>query len=130
MPKLLRETKQRNAIKRAFFEYRRPLSPKEVLGIASEDVPNLGIATVYRNIKAMVEENELATVEIPGQAPRYCLPRERTPFLFVCQETDRVFFLEPDTTRVDISSIPGEARVDRYEVVFYGKYIEASEAEE
>ena len=122
MPKLLRETKQRSAIKRTFFEHRRPLSPKEVLSIASEDVPNLGIATVYRNIKAMAEEGELTPVEIPGQPPRYCLPEERSPFLFLCRESDRVFFLDPDAARIDLSNIPEEYHVERYEVVFYGTY--------
>lgn len=55
MAKLLRETKQRNAIKRVFTMEDRPLRPKGVIALASREVPNIGIATIYRNIKALVE---------------------------------------------------------------------------
>lgn len=121
MSKLLRDTKQRNAIKRAFFEHRRPLGPKEVLSIASEEVPNLGIATVYRNIKAMLEEGELVSIDIPGQAPRYCLPEEKKPCLFVCEESDRVFFIECDNSKLDVSKVPDPFEVSHYEVILYGR---------
>ena len=121
MSKLLRDTKQRNAIKRAFFEHRRPLSPKEVLSIASEDVPNLGIATVYRNIKALLEENELTAVEIPGQPPRYCIPSDKTSCLFVCEESDKVFFVESGADSFKFDNLPENFDVSRYEVILYGK---------
>ncbi len=124
MPKLLRDTKQRNAIKRAFFEYRRPLGPKEVLTIASEEVPNLGIATVYRNIKALVEEGELVTIEIPGQPPRYSMPREKSPYLFYCQKSDRVFFLDEEQVNPSFGELPFPFRAKSHEVIFYGEYQE------
>ena len=41
---------------------------------ASLEVPNLGIATVYRNIKTMVDQQELVPIELPGQPARYTLP--------------------------------------------------------
>lgn len=122
MAKNLRQTRQRNAIKRVFREQRRPLGPKEVIALASEEVPNLGIATVYRNVKAMMEENELEPVEIPGQSPRYCLPEDRTPNLFVCEKTDRVFFLSDSTVRVTLLQQPDSCKVDRSEAILYGVY--------
>lgn len=122
MSKLLRDTKQRNAIKRAFFEHRRPLGPKEVLQFASEEVPNIGIATVYRNIKALQEEKELIAVEIPGQPPRYCIPGDRTSCLFVCEKTDRVFFVDCNAQEFDCDSLPPEFEVSHYEVILYGEF--------
>jgi Fe2+ or Zn2+ uptake regulation protein len=40
---------------------------------ASKEVPNLGIATVYRNINAMVTNGTLRAVPMPGEADRYHL---------------------------------------------------------
>ena len=68
------DTKQRAAISDTFKNAgNRLLSPKEVTAIASEQIPGLGIATVYRNIKSMVESGELQAVMLPGQADRYAL---------------------------------------------------------
>ncbi|MFA5257943.1 MAG: transcriptional repressor, partial [Opitutales bacterium] len=80
--KIFRETKQRNAIKRAIERAGRPVGPKEILELACGEVPNLGIATVYRNIKTMVEKGELDPVDLPGQAPRYQPPQDKKPHLF------------------------------------------------
>jgi len=74
--KILRSTKQRDAIRSAFdrgHDQSRLLSPAEVLEIAGKEVPNLGIATVYRNIKTMLEKGEIVAVVLPGQADRYAL---------------------------------------------------------
>ena len=60
--KTLRATKQRHAIRKAIDAANRPLGSKEILQIAGRSVPNLGIATVYRNIKVMIDEGELETV--------------------------------------------------------------------
>ena len=120
MAKLLRETKQRNAIKRVFTDENRPLSPKEVIMLASREVPNIGIATIYRNIKALVEEKELTTVEIPGQSPRYCLKENRKQALFVCAESDQVFFLPDEAVEIKVRDMPQGYCVHHSEVILYG----------
>ena len=51
-----RNTRQRSAIRDAIAQAQRPLLPQEVLEAARTEVPGLGIATVYRNLKALVEE--------------------------------------------------------------------------
>ena len=55
-PRLERSTRQRAAIRDAIEQAGRPLLAQEVLELACRHVPRLGIATVYRNIKAMMEE--------------------------------------------------------------------------
>lgn len=94
--RIFRETKQREAIKQAILVASRPVSPKEILELACIRVPNLGIATVYRNIKTMVERGELETVEIPGQASRYQPPADKKPHLLVDESADRVYSVEID----------------------------------
>ena len=64
-----RNTKQKDAIRAALVETGRPLSPEEVLSYAQRSVMDLSIATVYRNLKIMVEEKWLTAVQLPGELP-------------------------------------------------------------
>ena len=64
-----RSTKQRAAIEQAMAEADRPLAPQEVLELAQASLPGLGIATVYRALKAMAEEGFLHEVHLPERTP-------------------------------------------------------------
>ena len=66
-----RNTRQKQAIRDAFIEADRPLSPEEALAAAQRLYATLGIATVYRNIKSLLAERWLDPVSLPGQATRY-----------------------------------------------------------
>lgn len=118
--KAYRDTRQRHAIKRALEEAGRPLGPKEILASASRDVPNLGIATVYRNIKTMVEQGELEPVDLPGQAPRYQKPSDKPQHLFICEKTDSVYTIEPEISSLD-PKLPEGFKADRVQVIVYGE---------
>ncbi len=120
--KALRSTRQRHAIKQAFEKVQRPLGPKEVLDIASESVQNLGIATVYRNIKTMLEQNELMSVDIPGQPSRYYLPMEEKHPIFLCHRSNRAFFLRPEDVKVQLNNLPRNFHVQFSEVIVHGEY--------
>jgi Fur family transcriptional regulator, ferric uptake regulator len=61
-----RQTRQRVAIREVFERADRPLSPTEVHTRAAEQVPGVGIATVYRTLNALLEEEWLTRVEIRG----------------------------------------------------------------
>ena len=88
-----RDTRQRAAIRQAFTRPGRLLGVKEVLETASHQVPGIGVATVYRNLRSMVEAGELVAVDLPGEPPRYALPDKVEPIIFLCQETGRAFTL-------------------------------------
>ena len=49
-----RSTRQRTAIRAAIDAAGRPLSPQEVLEAAQAEVPALGLATIYRNLKQLI----------------------------------------------------------------------------
>jgi Fur family transcriptional regulator, ferric uptake regulator len=119
--KSFRDTKQRHAIKRALDLTGRPLGPKEILSMASKEVPNLGIATVYRNIKTMVEKGELVAVDLPGQAPRYQAPENKSTHLFVDTATDSVYNITPDLGSFPLS-LPEEFEVENFQIFVYGSY--------
>ena len=114
-----RQTTQRRAIHQAFESTRRPLGPQEVLEIAKKSVPRLGIATVYRALKAMVEEGELQVVELPGAPSRYELAGMSHHHHFHCRDCDRVFDVEGCPDQVKEYTPPGFL-VEAHEVVLYG----------
>jgi Fur family ferric uptake transcriptional regulator len=97
-----RSTEQRRAIRRAVERAGRPLLPEEVLAAAQGEVPRLGIATVYRNLKALVEAAELRVVELPGDASRRYEPAALAHHHhFRCTRCERVF---------DVAHCPGDLK--------------------
>ena len=70
-----RATRQKLAIRTAIDTARRPLMPQEVLEDARLQVPTLSIATVYRNLKAPLQDGAIHLVAMPGASPRYDSPQ-------------------------------------------------------
>ena len=124
--KTLRSTKQRHAIRKAIDAANRPLGPREILQIAGKSVPNLGIATVYRNIKVMIDEGELETVELPGKAARYQPPAEENQQLIICEKDDSVFTINKEIDGFN-PDLPDGFVLKRYQIIYYGDYNESSE---
>jgi Fur family transcriptional regulator, ferric uptake regulator len=117
---MARNTAQRRAIRQALVDADRPLSPREVLDAAQQQVTGLGIATVYRNIKALVEDGWLAPVELPGEPPRYEVAGKSHHHHFVCRGCDRVY--ELSGCPGDLASVvPSGFQLDSHEVVLYGR---------
>ncbi len=89
-----RKTTQRAALREAFRRAGRPLSPQEVFEAAKVKSPRLGIATVYRTLKTLVEEGWLKPVEVPGEPPRYELAHLDHHHHFRCRQCRRLFDLK------------------------------------
>ena len=89
-----RRTRQRDAIRDLFTEKGRPLSPKEILDKASESVPTLSLATVYRTVNALVEDGTLVAVTVPGQTPCYELAGKEHHHHFHCRACGRTFEID------------------------------------
>ena len=104
---------------------RRPLSPQEILEEARRQVPELGIATVYRNLKALQERDEIRAVELPGESPRYELASVAGVHHhhFRCTVCGKVFDLH--ACRLDLGSmIPPGFTLERHEITLYGRCAE------
>lgn len=83
------------------------------------DCPGLGIATVYRTLKSLVEEGWLARVELPGMPDRFERAGKHHHHHFHCRECGGVFEV-PDCLE-DIRLLPPPGfLVEDHEVVFYG----------
>ncbi len=115
-----RSTRQRTAIRAVIAAAGRPLSPQEVLDAAQSEVPGLSQATVYRNLKSLIDEGDIAVVTLPGDSPRYESAHHAHHHHFQCNECKRVF---------DVHDCPGDlARlapkgftVEHHELTLYGR---------
>ncbi len=89
-----RETQQKNAIRRALLSAGRPLSVSEVFESAQVEAAGLGMATVYRNLKALQSEGLIIQVDLPGQPSRWEPVPEAHHHHFLCRTCDRLFEIE------------------------------------
>jgi Fur family transcriptional regulator, ferric uptake regulator len=114
-----RITKQGTAILNTIQTAQRPLLAQEILEAASVEVPGMGIATVYRNIKSLVDNGLLTTVHLPGENPRYESAHHHHHHHFHCTRCQKVY---------DVHDCPGDLKqlapkgfaVESHELTLYG----------
>lgn len=63
-----RKTKQEQVLREVFARADGPLGPQEATVAAKAFLPSIGVATVYRTIRQLVEERWLVQLNIRGQA--------------------------------------------------------------
>ena len=115
-----RSTRQRTAIAQALAAVGQPLLPQELLVEAQKSVPSLSLATVYRNLKGLVEDGVVDVVTLPGEATRYESHRHHHHHHFHCSHCQKVF---------DIDACPGDLGhllpngyvLDSHELTFHGR---------
>lgn len=116
---MLRNTRQRSAIESVLKNADRPLNVHELQQLAAQTVDRLGMATVYRAIKNMLEEGLIRKVEIPEQTPHYEMADLHHHHHFYCEHCERVFEIEACPPGVN-SLAPAGFQVKRHEITLYG----------
>lgn len=114
-----RSTRQRQAIQQALAQHGQPLLPQELLLEAQKSVPSLSLATVYRNLKGLVDEGVVDTVELPGEPPRFEMHKHHHHH-FHCHACQRV---------IDIDGCPGDFSnllppgfvLEAHQITLYGR---------
>lgn len=114
-----RQTRQRDAIQEAIEASDRPLSPREIHLLAASGHPGLNIATVYRTIKDLLLEAQIARVDLPGETARYELAGKAHHHHFHCKRCDRVFELAGCSFN-RAAKIPRGFRMQGHEVIIWG----------
>jgi Fur family transcriptional regulator, ferric uptake regulator len=115
-----RRTRQRSAIRAVMQAAGRPLSPAEVLAHAKRAVPTLGLATIYRALKALMADGDVIAVALPGEPPRYEVGPSHHHHHFQCRRCRRVFEV-PGCPGNVARLAPAGFRVDAHELVLYGR---------
>ena len=115
-----RSTRQRSAIRSAVDAAGRPLLAQEVLELAQQEVPGLGLATVYRNLKSLTEAEELRVVQLPGENPRYERVGHSHHHHFQCRTCGKVFDVHACPGNLAKLAPPG-FEVEDHEITLYGR---------
>lgn len=120
MPSPDRSTPQRTAIRAVVDAAERPLTAQEVLALAQQRVPGLGLATVYRSLRALTDAAALRVVQLPGDTPRYERAEPGHHHHFQCRSCGRVFDVHACPGNLAKLAPPGFA-VDDHEITLYGR---------
>jgi Fur family ferric uptake transcriptional regulator len=118
-------TLQQTAILNVLKSFDRPVSPRELLEAASVESPGLGLATVYRALKKLLDSGEVRKIEVAGLPPHF----ERTGLghhhFFVCEECRKIFDLHGCPGGLQ-KILPKGFRMKSHEVVIHGSCRECS----
>jgi len=116
---MIRMTRQRLAIEEVFRKEGRPLTPPEIHAGARRILPQIGLRTVYRQLKDMQVEGLVVGVDYPGQPLRFEWVSTGHHAHFICRKCDRVYDLQVDVPDVQIRT-PDGFQVTGQETIFYG----------
>lgn len=120
-----RSTTQRRAIRQVFIDSDRPLSTQEVLDLSQTHKSGIGIATVYRTLKMLINTGWLAIVKLPGQPPRYEVAGKPHHHHFYCNHCGRAFEV-PGKTDLLRSMVPRGFTLEGHDVVLNGRCAECN----
>ena len=113
-------TRQREAIWQTVVSSDRPLTAHEICALAGKSVQGIGIATVYRALKQLVEEGQVRHIEVPGVQPHYESAARSHHHFFLCEQCKRLFDLA-GCLRGLSHLLPRGYRMKRHEIVIYGE---------
>lgn len=116
-----RRTGQREAIHKVIREAQGPLTVDEILGRARRSSRGLGIATVYRTVKLLLDADEIKTVTLPDGQTRYEAADLGHHHHFRCRGCGKVYDLDvcPMSLR-GLDELPKGFRVDGHELTLFG----------
>jgi Fur family ferric uptake transcriptional regulator len=114
-----RNTKQKRTIRDVFEHAGRPLSTDEIHASAQQAIPTLGIATVYRAIRALVDDGWLAPVDVPGRSPLYERAGKAHHHHFECSACKRVYELDGCSSEIR-GDLPAGFSATSHDVTIYG----------
>jgi Fur family ferric uptake transcriptional regulator len=123
-----RQTRQRDAILNVLAEANGPLSVPEIFALSKKIIP-LGIATVYRTVKLLLDAKEIQSVILPSGETRYEAADLGHHDHFQCRKCLHVFDLSVCPLHLASGTIiPGGFIVEDHEMTLYGTCPECAAA--
>ena len=104
----------------------RPLSPAELYRAARTRLPRIGIATVYRAIRDLVEAGWLRPVEVPGEPSRYERAGKPHHHHFLCRSCNSLWEVQACPTGIE-QLAPDGFVTESHEITLYGLCDECGE---
>jgi Fur family ferric uptake transcriptional regulator len=114
-----RKTSQRNAIQEVFRGDDRPLGIEEILQAGRQLVESLNEATIYRNLKILVETGWLTRVNSPKLGTLYERAGKKHHHHFQCRSCDRLFEIAGCALKESKMAPPGFV-TEGHEVLVFG----------
>jgi Fur family ferric uptake transcriptional regulator len=113
------KTRQRDAIWEVIHDSSLPLTAQSICLRASDKVAGLGIATVYRTLKQLVDEGQVRHIEIAGAPPHYESAAKHHHHFFLCERCKQVFDVVGCLRGIP-NLLPDGYQMKRHEIVIYG----------
>lgn len=101
------------------------MTPADIWQIARSHSPGLGIATVYRALRILMDLGEVEIVEIPGAPPHYERKHLQHHHHFLCETCQRVFEVEACASGID-QLAPQGFLVKSHSLTLYGTCAECA----
>ena len=118
---MARKTRQGTLISETIRQAKRPLTPAEVHSTALKEIPNLGLATTYRHVKALAKQSVVVGVDYPGQPTRYEWVDGQDKTHFTCRGCDKLFALNiPQSDELPNLEMPPGFVATGGEYIVYG----------
>ena len=86
-----RKTKQKTAIYNVILSAKGPMSVEHIHEATKKSLPKIGIATIYRNIKQLLEAGSIVQLTLPKGEVVYESASLAHHHHFHCQSCDKVF---------------------------------------
>ncbi|WP_045220898.1 Fur family transcriptional regulator [Desulfonatronum thioautotrophicum] len=115
-----RNTQQRQAIQSVLSTAMGPLTIPEIHQAAQHHSPSLGIATVYRTIRKMLDQGTILQIGIPNELPRYENAGRSHHHFFQCRTCSRVYEIHDCPRDLD-RLIPEGFELEDHEVFLFGR---------
>jgi len=115
-----RRTRQRQVIETVIRGAPGPLTVGEIHQQAAGELENLGIATVYRTLKLLLDGDRIQTVILPSGETRYEATGLGHHHHFHCRTCDLVFDLETCPVAVPRGDYEQGFIVESHELTLYG----------
>ncbi len=116
----IRNTAQQKVIRQVFDLADGPLTAGQAHELARQKRSHIGIATIYRAIRRMLDEGALRTVLIPGECAYYELNGPSHHHYFHCCACGKVYVIGACPSVIKKMTPPGFVH-ERHDIVLHGQ---------
>jgi len=117
-----RRTKQREIILTTLEQAIGPLTADEIWKLARAYRSNIGKATIYRNLRMLVQEDDIKEVHLPNESTRFELSFIGHRHYFYCEQCKKISFIQATcpVAALDGVTLPSGYKIRSHNLMFYG----------